>query len=58
MQLNPEFAYALGGPFTRDQAALIVPSADSDKQANRLSPGLEQTPQPEADRCADAGASS
>ena len=58
MQLNPELAYAMGGPFTSDQAALIVPSADSDDKANRLSSRLEQSPQPGADRCADAGASS
>ena len=55
MQLHPEFAYTLGGPFTPDQAALIVPSADPTGDANGLPTELEQTLPPER---ADADASS
>ena len=47
MQLNPEIAYALGGPFTTDQAALIVSGvADAIDQP----PAVELTELPDPDR--------
>ena len=47
MRLNPEIAYALGGPFTADQAALIVSGvADASDQPQ----GVELTEVPDPDR--------
>jgi len=48
MQLNPEIAYALGGPFTTDQAALIVSSVAD--HAIDQPPAVELTEVPDPDR--------
>ena len=47
MRLSPEIAYALGGPFTTDQAALIVSGV---VHAIDQPPAVELTELPDPDR--------
>ena len=55
MQLDPEIAYALGGPFTPDQVAIILSRADLTRPANDQLWALELAQLPEADRLAELG---
>jgi len=55
MQLNPEFAYAVGGPFTPDQAALVVSTADPTGHGNGQPSAHEQARFLEAEQIAKAG---
>ena len=55
MQLDPEIAYALGGPFTPDQVAIILCRADLTRPANDQLWALELAQLPEADRLAELG---
>jgi hypothetical protein len=54
MQLNPEIAYALGGPFTPDQVAILT-RADLTRPAGDRQWTLEPAQLPEADRLAELG---
>jgi len=56
MQLHPELAYAVGGPFTADQAALVVSSADPTGHGNDQPSALEQARFLESAQIAEAGA--
>jgi hypothetical protein len=55
MQLDPDIAYALGGPLTPDQRALILTRADLTRPADHQRWALELAQLPEADRLAALG---